>query len=126
MIMNGCSTGWLPTQVRIRRLATRAQNRICDRGRKVIERCFDLCSRGVRNRTRTEAASASTPPSLLGMDRRMAYANRKYHSGLMCGGVASGLAGVKFSGSPRALGENRARETSRMSISANPKISFVE
>lgn len=37
---------------------------------------------------------ASTPPSLLGMERRMAYANRKYHSGLMCGGVLSGLAGV--------------------------------
>lgn len=83
MIMNGCSAGWLPTQVRIRRLATRAQNRICDRGRKVIERCFDLCRSGVRNRTRTEAASANTPPSLFGMDRRMAYANRKYHSGLM-------------------------------------------
>lgn len=37
---------------------------------------------------------ASTPPSLFGMERRMAYANRKYHSGLMCGGVLSGLAGV--------------------------------
>jgi hypothetical protein len=24
-------------------------------------------------------------PSLLGIDRRIAYANKKYHSGLMCG-----------------------------------------
>lgn len=40
--------------------------------------------------------------------------------------MTSGLAGVKFSGSPSALGENRARETSRMSISANPRMSFVE
>lgn len=44
----------------------------------------------------------------------------------MWGGVARGLAGVKFSGSPRRLGENRARETSRVSSSANPKMSFVE
>lgn len=72
MMMNGCSTGWLPTQVRMRTLATRAQNRICDRGRKVIDRSFDVCSSGMRNRTRIEAARASTPPSLFGMDRRMA------------------------------------------------------
>lgn len=72
MMINGCSTGWLPTQVRMRRLATRVQNRIWDRGRKVIERCLDVWSRGIRNRTRTEAARARTPPSLLGMERRMA------------------------------------------------------
>lgn len=40
--------------------------------------------------------------------------------------MARGLAGVKFSGSPRRFGENRAMETSRMSISANPRMSFVE
>lgn len=43
----------------------------------------------------------------------------------MCGGVTRGLAGVKFSGSPRRLGENRARETSRESISTNPRMSFT-
>lgn len=37
---------------------------------------------------------ARTPPSLFGMERRIAYANRKYHSGLICGGVLSGFAGV--------------------------------
>lgn len=83
IIMNGCSTGWLPTQVRMSRLATRAQNRIWDRGRKVIDRSFDLCRSGSRNRTSTEAAKATTPPNLFGIDRRMAYANRKYHSGLI-------------------------------------------
>lgn len=71
-MMNGCSTGWLPTQVRIRTLATRDQNRIWDRGRKVIDRSLDVWSRGSRNRTRIEAARARTPPSLFGMDRRMA------------------------------------------------------
>lgn len=56
----------------------------------------------------------------------MAYANRKYHSGLMWGGVARGLAGVKFSGSPRKLGENSARVVSEISISANPRMSLME
>lgn len=37
---------------------------------------------------------ARTPPNLLGIERRIAYANRKYHSGLIWGGVFSGLAGV--------------------------------
>ena len=72
MMMNGCSTGWLPTQVSTRTLATRAQNKICDRGRKVMDRSLDVWRRGVRNRTRIEAARARTPPSLFGIDRRMA------------------------------------------------------
>lgn len=28
-------------------------------------------------------SAATTPPSLLGIDRKIAYANRKYHSGLI-------------------------------------------
>lgn len=124
-MMNGCSTGWLPIHVRISRLATSTQNRICDSGRKVIERCLEVCRSGIRNRTRMEAARARTPPSLFGIDRRIAYANRKYHSGLMCGGVARGLAGVKFSGSPRRFGENRARATREVSIRENPRMSLM-
>lgn len=75
---------------------------------------------------RTEAARAKTPPSLLGIDRRMAYANRKYHSGLIWGGVTSGFAGVKFSGSPRRLGENIARDMRGRNIAMKPRISFEE
>lgn len=71
-MMNGCSTGWLPTHVRISRLATSVQNRIWERGRNVIERCLDLWRNGIRNRISTDAANARTPPSLFGMDRRMA------------------------------------------------------
>lgn len=71
------------------------------RGRKVRPRCFDVCRKGTSIRTRMEASKASTPPSLFGIDRRMAYANRKYHSGLMWVGVTKGLAGVKLSGSPK-------------------------
>lgn len=44
----------------------------------------------------------------------------------MCGGVTRGFAGVKFSGSPNRLGENRARVVSGRSRSINPRISFVE
>jgi hypothetical protein len=39
---------------------------------------------------------------LLGIDRKMAYANRKYHSGWMWMGVFNGLAKLKFSGSPES------------------------
>lgn len=126
MMMNGCSTGWLPTHVRTSKLVTRIQNKICERGRKVIVRCLDLCRKGHRNNTNTEAARAITPPSLFGMERRIAYANRKYHSGLICGGVTKGLAGEKFSGSPSKLGENSAREDRSSNIMIKPTRSFRE
>jgi len=121
MIMKGYSAGWLPTHVRMKRLATRVQNKSWDRGRKAIVRCLVLWRKGTRNRMSMEAARVNTPPSLLGTERRMTYANRKYHSGLMWGGVTNGFAGVKFSGSPRRLGENKARVVSRRSINVNPR-----
>jgi hypothetical protein len=40
----------------------------------------------------TLATKASTPAVLLGMHRRIAYANKKYHSGLICRGVLVGAA----------------------------------
>lgn len=79
---------------------------------------------GTTMRIRIDARRASTPPSLFGIERRMAYANRKYHSGLMWGGVTKGLAGVKFSGSPRRLGENSAREIKVMRRMAKPSKSL--
>lgn len=48
--------------------------------------------------------SATTPPSLFGIDRRIAYSHRKYHSGLMCVGVTNGFANRKFSGSVNMFG----------------------
>lgn len=79
---------------------------------------------GTSIRTRMEASRARTPPSLLGIDRKMAYANRKYHSGLMWGGVTRGLAGVKLSGSPRRLGEKRAREVKAIIRAMKPRRSL--
>ena len=46
-------------------------------------RCLDVWSRGIKIRTKIEKIRARTPPSLLGIDRKIAYANRKYHSGLI-------------------------------------------
>ena len=51
-----------------------------------------------------DIAKAITPPSLLGIERRIAYAIKKYHSGWICTGVTRGLAGKKFSGSPSIQG----------------------
>lgn len=51
-----------------------------------------------------EIIKASTPPNLFGIERKIAYANRKYHSGWIWGGVLIGLAGEKFSGSINRYG----------------------
>lgn len=40
--------------------------------------------------------------------------------------MTSGLAGVKLSGSPRILGENRAREVRAVIRAANPSKSLYE
>lgn len=40
--------------------------------------------------------------------------------------MTRGFAGVKFSGSPRRLGENRARVIRGRSISMKPRMSFRE
>lgn len=70
--MNGCSTGIPPIHVRMMTSATRVQNRNCVMGRKVIPRCLEVCKIGTTIRTRIENRRASTPPSLFGIDRRIA------------------------------------------------------
>lgn len=105
-------------------LATRVQNRSWERGRNALVRCLALWVSGSTSRINTEKRSASTPPSLFGIERRIAYANRKYHSGLMCGGVTSGLAGVKFSGSPRRFGQKRAKYRRAVIINSAPNRSL--
>ena len=49
------------------------------------------------NKTSIEMTRAITAPSLFGIDHRIVYANRKYHSGWLCTGVSRGFAGVKLS-----------------------------
>ena len=124
MMMKGCSAGIPPIHVRITTFVMRAQNKSWERGRKLSPRSLDVCRRGVVIRIRMDARRAMTPPSLLGMERRMAYAKRKYHSGLIWGGVTIGLAGVKLSGSPRRFGVNSAMVESKTSMIANPRRSL--
>jgi len=54
-----------------------------------------------------DIANATTPPNLLGIDRKIAYAIKKYHSGWIWTGVTRGLAGIKFSGSPNIQGKKK-------------------
>lgn len=68
----GCSTGMPPIHVRISISATKVQNRNWVIGRKVSPRCFEVCRMGTTISTRILNNSARTPPSLLGIDRRMA------------------------------------------------------
>jgi hypothetical protein len=39
--------------------------------------------KGIINITTIAAKRANTPPSLFGIDRKIAYIHRKYHSGLI-------------------------------------------
>lgn len=69
---------------------------------------------------------AITPPNLLGIDRRIAYANKKYHSGWMWMGVFKGLAGLKFSGSPIEYGRIKLIKSNKIKNKTILKLSFIE
>jgi len=49
---------------------------------------------GKINKIRTAANKAKTPKSLFGIDLKIAYAGKKYHSGTICSGVTIGLPGI--------------------------------
>lgn len=72
IIMNGSSTGWPPIHVKIRVLATRVQKKAFVSGRNVRLRCLEVWRIGMRNKTKIEKSKARTPPSLFGIERRMA------------------------------------------------------
>jgi len=82
--------------------------------------------RGSVRSIKIAANIATTPPSLLGIERKMAYAHRKYHSGLIWIGVTRGFAGVKLSGSPKRLGVNITTKSRVRSIMKTPSTSFEE
>lgn len=91
-----------------------------------MPRRVGTCVRGRVKRISIAANIATTPPNLLGIDRRIAYAQRKYHSGLICAGVDRGFAGIKFSGSPRALGKKSTKNESEARNRMNPTMSLDE
>jgi len=85
----------------------------------------DVTKKGITARIRILPANPITPPNLFGMERRIAYANKKYHSGTICGGVTKGLATIKLSGSPRILGENITKVTNPPNKIIKPTVSFT-
>lgn len=72
IMINGYSTGWPPIHVKMRRLATRIQYRVWVIGRNVRLRCFEVWRNGRKAKIRIDRTKATTPPNLLGMERRMA------------------------------------------------------
>lgn len=90
---NGGSTGFAPIQVRILSVAIRIAIIVFFIGLYFIDRVFSFFMVGIAN-TVIDMARAITPPNFDGIERRIAYANRKYHSGWMWVGVVSGLASV--------------------------------
>ena len=68
---------------------------------------------------------ATTPPSLLGIDRKIAYAHKKYHSGWMWVGVTKGLAGKKLAGSLSKVGKKQVTAISEPRNRVAPKISLL-
>ena len=50
-------------------------------GEKAKDLNLESLIRGSTYKTATDKTKARTPPSLLGIERKMAYANKKYHSG---------------------------------------------
>jgi len=81
---------------------------------------------GIIAMIKIDAANAITPPSLFGMDRKIAYANKKYHSGWIWIGVFRGLAGLKFSGSPILNGMIKEIHINKLIIANKPIESFDE
>jgi len=77
-------------------------------------------------RIRMDIISAITPPNFDGIDRRITYANKKYHSGWMCIGATSGFAGEKFSTSPNKLGEFDIRSVIIVIVISIGRMSFRE
>ena len=70
--MKGSSTGIPPIHVKISMSATRSQKRAWVKGRNISPRCLDVRRKGITISTRMEKRRAKTPPSLFGIDRRIA------------------------------------------------------
>lgn len=70
--LKGSSTGRPPIQVRSRKVATMIQKRIWVGGLNWYPCLSWMLMIGIKNSTRIAVNMATTPPSLLGIDRRMA------------------------------------------------------
>jgi len=78
ILSNGCSTVFAPIQVRIMRIERSVHSFIFFVVLNFVD--FDFFITSVI-RIKIDDASANTPPSFDGRDRRITYMNREYHSG---------------------------------------------
>lgn len=76
----GGSTGLAPIHVRMIRILIKDQNFVFLLGENFVLFGFIFI---VISKIAMDITNATTPPSFEGIDRRIAYANRKYHSGWM-------------------------------------------
>jgi len=76
--MNGGSTGLIPIHVRIMNVVAVVHSFVFMCGFSFFVFFF---MNDIGARIRIDAARATTPPIFDGIDRRIAYANKKYHSG---------------------------------------------
>ncbi len=110
----GHSTGHPPIQESRRRAAIQTKKILFNRGR-FLEEFFN----GKITKTTIAINIATTPPNFLGIARKIAYAHKKYHSGLIWAGVERGLAERKFSGSLKIIGKNKTTEQNIIIIIKN-------
>jgi hypothetical protein len=94
IVIKGSSTTCPPIYVNIMKSPTNTQNNSLLIGLNCLL-LIVLCSiYGKTNNTNNEANNAITPNNLFGIDRNIAYANKKYHSGCIWAGVTKGFAGI--------------------------------
>lgn len=101
MKIKGSSTGLDPIQVSKKKFAIKAQYSNLPKGLKFNDFSQLIWTKGVINKINILKARPRTPPNLLGMALSIAYANKKYHSGIIWTGVTKEFVFIKFSGSPK-------------------------
>jgi len=121
----GGSTGLAPIQVRIKSVLTIIHKIIVFLGWSFFVFFFIFLPIGIKNLI-TDASKATTPPNFDGIERKIAYANKKYHSGWMWIGVANGLASLEFSVSPINKGICVTKNVITIITIKNGVKSFVE
>lgn len=120
----GVSIDFIPIQVRIKNTIKNVIIIVFFIGLNLEENLL-LFWIGLISKIKILMNSATTPPILLGILRRIAYANKKYHSGWIWIGVFSGSAGMKFSGSLEIYGEIIMIMENNTSEKITPTISFT-
>lgn len=78
---NGASTGFLPIHIKIQNLITINQKVVLANKLKLLLRIKGFKVNGKKYKIAIDMIRAKTPPNLLGIDRKIAYIGKKYHSG---------------------------------------------